>query len=104
MTNSLDQFYEYLENWGEPIQRIDRVSNTVYVKALDGRVVSLRVSVASVSRMASRTDLDWMGGTSDAERGFGLFMVHLDETINSSGNQDYLRFALNDDGGPEPAE
>ncbi|MGH1547991.1 hypothetical protein ACRAWB_01950 [Leifsonia poae] len=104
MRSSLDQFYEYLEHWGDPVQEIDRASDTVLVKARNGRIVSLQVTAASVSRMASRTELEWMGGASDAERSFGLFMIHLDETINSFGNQEYLRFALNDDGGPEPVE
>lgn len=102
MTSSLDELFEYLSRSGDPIQEIDRVSNTVYVKAGNGRTVSLHISAGAAAQLASRTGLDWMGGATDAERSFGLFMVHLDEAINSFGNQEQLRFALDGEGYPIP--
>lgn len=104
MRRSLDEFFEYLDRWGDPIHEIDRASNTVYVRAQDGRIVSLQVTAAGVSHLAAQTGLEWMGGSTDAERSFGLFMVHLDETVNSFGNRKYLRFALDDSGSPAPLE
>jgi hypothetical protein len=104
MTSSLDELFEYLDRWGEPIQEIDRISNTVYLKARNGRLVSLQLTAANASQLASRTDLEWMGGPTPVERSFGLFMVHVDETINSFANHEQIRFMVNDDGSPAPVE
>ena len=104
MKSSLDELFEYLDRWGDPIKEIDRATSTVYVKARNGRTVSLQLTAANASRLAARTDLEWVGGSTATERSFGLFMVHLDETINSFGNQEHLRFAVDDRGSPTPVE
>lgn len=58
MMSDLDQLFDYLERVEDSIQGIDRVDNTVYMKARNGRIVSLRLTAADASQLATRTDLD----------------------------------------------
>lgn len=103
MTRAIDEFFDYLTAHETSVERIDRGQNTLYVRARDGRLVSIVVSPRKAAMLARRDGLEFLGGATRAERSFGLFTIHLDEAINSVSGQPFEHFELDQHGLPVPS-
>ena len=89
------------------IESIDGGGRTLRVRAVDGRLVTVRIdphvlATAVRGAQASRSLRDF-AGSNDVERFCGLFLVHLAEGINSSGGSGRNLFR-NSGTGVEPVD
>ncbi|MDN4614765.1 hypothetical protein P5G50_09890 [Leifsonia sp. F6_8S_P_1B] len=98
MNQNLDALFDHLTAWEPSVESIDRANGTVFLRARNGRKVTLAVTAADADRLSTRDGFEWMGGATRAERSFGLFLIHLDEGINAFGRQPFTRLVLDEDG------